>query len=177
MIPFSPLKWTSTGTWPCPVRLLRAALGRNLKQVTLSMETWTPDRGLLMMTFNLGGKCIWLTLSGCLKRKSPALQVSRYYLVWRIHENMSLCTDSIVNSNYERIDSRVGAKFRTRASEPQRHLPPPTVASNVLNTRPWPKNCLAPAEPHHTLNTIELTLSRDDFQSYTASKSQSYTGE
>ena len=37
----------------------------------------------------------------------------RYYLVWRRHEKMSLCTGSRVNTNYERIASRDGYKFRT----------------------------------------------------------------
>ena len=56
-----------------------------------------------------------------------------YYFVWRRHENMPVCTGSRVNSNYERIASRVGARFRTRASGSQRHLPPPTVSPNVPN--------------------------------------------
>ena len=50
---------------------------------------------------------------------------------------MSPCTGTGVNFNYERIASRVSARFRTRASESQNHLPPSTVTSNVLAmTRP-----------------------------------------
>ena len=45
--------------------------------------------------------------------------VYRYYLVLRRHENMSLCTGSRVNSDYEQFASRVGAQFRTRPSEAQ----------------------------------------------------------
>ena len=84
---------------------------------------------------------------------------SWYHFVWSRHNNMSPCTGSKVNSNYERIASRVGTQFRTRASESQKHLPPPTVVSKVLTTRPWPtrQNGLASAEQYHTLNT---TVSR-----------------
>ena len=49
--------------------------------------------------------------------------------------------------------SWVGTQFRTRISENQRHLPPPTVVPNVLI---WPirqKNGLAPAERYHTMST------------------------
>ena len=39
--------------------------------------------------------------------------------VWRKHENISPCTDSRVNTSYERIASCAGCQFRTRASESQ----------------------------------------------------------
>ena len=43
-----------------------------------------------------------------------------YYFECRRRGNMSPCTGSRVNSNYERIASRVGAQFRTRASKYQK---------------------------------------------------------
>ena len=51
--------------------------------------------------------------------------------VWKSHENMSPCTGSRVNSNYEQIASQVRAQFRMRAWESHRHLLPPTAMSNV----------------------------------------------
>ena len=90
----------------------------------------------------------------------------RYYLIWRRHENMSLCTGSWVHSNNVRIASRVGAQFRTRASESQKHLPLPTVVSSVLTTRPWPTH---PSKRNGTSWTVspiarnsESILSRND---------------
>ena len=59
-----------------------------------------------------------------------------YYCEWRRHiENISPYW-SRVNSNYERIASRVGSQFRTRASKSQR-LIPPTVMSDGLTIRSW----------------------------------------
>ena len=37
----------------------------------------------------------------------------KYYFVWRRHDNMPPCTDSRVNTNYERIASWGGCKWRT----------------------------------------------------------------
>ena len=48
------------------------------------------------------------------------------YFVWRKHENMSPCTGSRVNANYERIASWGGYQCWT------------TVVASVLTTRPWP---------------------------------------
>ena len=74
------------------------------------------------------------------KAVTMILYIYIYNFVWRRHENMSPCTGSRMNSNYERNASRVGAQFRTRASESQRHFPPPTLMSNVqrysVMTRP-----------------------------------------
>ena len=66
---------------------------------------------------------------------------------------------------YEWIASRVGAQFRTWASEIQRHVPPLSVVSHVLTTRPWPtrQNGLAPAERYHTLDTTASCFSAESF--------------
>ena len=56
-----------------------------------------------------------------------------YYFVWRKHENMSLCSGSRVNTNYERIASWGGWQCWT--GDP-RILETPLVAH--LATRPWP---------------------------------------
>ena len=48
------------------------------------------------------------------------------YFVWRKHENMSPCTGSRVNANYEQIASWGGYQCWT------------TVVASVLTTRPWP---------------------------------------
>ena len=69
----------------------------------------------------------------------PVLSISLYILfcVQQTWEHVSVHWQQDRYSNYERISSRVGAQFRTRASESPRHLPPPTVKPNVLTTRLW----------------------------------------
>ena len=77
--------------------------------------------------------------------------VYAYYFVWRKHENVSPCTGSRVNTNYERFASWDGC---------QRHPSPPTFVASVLTSRPWPvrqKNGLAPTGRYHTL-AIESIL-------------------
>ena len=68
---------------------------------------------------------------------------------------MSRRTGNRVNSNYERIASRIGVRFRTRASESQRHFPPLTAVPNDHTTRPWPnhQNRIGISWRYHTLNT------------------------
>ena len=79
------------------------------------------------------------------------------------------CTGNRVNSNYERIASRVGAQFRTRASESQRHPSPPTVVSNVLTTRRWStrQNGLTPAERYDPLQLMTSPHDLDTTKTYT----------
>ena len=86
-------------------------------------------------------------------------------LRWKRHENISPCIGSRVNSKYEGIALRVGAQFRTQASESQRHLPPPTVMSNVLTIRAWPaaKNRLTSAECCHTLYATASPFEQERF--------------
>ena len=57
---------------------------------------------------------------------------------------MPPCTSYRVNSHCARIASRVGAQFRMRATESQRHLPPLTVVSNVLTTWLWSHSSQTP---------------------------------
>ena len=56
--------------------------------------------------------------------------------LWRRHENMSPCTGSWVNDNYESIVSQVGAWFWIHDLWISRHILPSTVVSSVLTI--WP---------------------------------------
>ena len=58
--------------------------------------------------------------------------------VLRRHENMSLCTDSRVHTNYERTISYAVCQQRTADPIVSQAFPPTNAVSSALNTHPWP---------------------------------------
>ena len=84
--------------------------------------------------------------SNATRRKYTSMKLSTkskfffrsYYFLWRKHENMSPCTGSKVNTNYEHIASWGGCQCWTGEPGIVESPLPPAVVASVLNTRPWP---------------------------------------
>ena len=76
----------------------------------------------------------------------------RIAILWRRRGNISPCTGSRVNINYEWIASLAGSKLRTQSPEYQASLPQAAV-SGKLDNAPSVKHELLPATGYHTPST------------------------
>ena len=98
---------------------------------------WTNDGILLIETLatKFSEMTAILSRPQCVKFRWTYMKEE---IVWRKHENMSPCTGSRINTNYERIASWGGCQYWT--GDPRISETPlaPTVVGSVLTTRSWP---------------------------------------